>query len=589
MKNEKKTVTLDDIEYKNLPDEAKINKLMEDLEENKHIVIIGAGIIGVCTAYYLTKHVDFNPEKHHITLLESTRVAGGASGKSGGLLATWAFPSQLAPYSFQLHQELSDEFGGADLWDYKRLTSISLEADIRDEYIKNKVEENNNNSNNNNGPKRSGKLKDVEGCCIPSTNTTVAAKPLSFGSEVVDTGRSNSKLGNFMDSDGDDDDDNMFNDESDGDDFNFSTTAAGGQMMNRTMPSAGSAAVPMSTSNFGPTPMSKSNDTNNNIENENNNNNNNGDLLESDDSHLKERLPMNLNWINKALVKNWSSLGGEDSTAIVHPFKFTIFLLQKAIETGAVDLVLGSISKLYFNNTNEDDITKGSNDTTGRITDVDELNITAVDYLQTDDSIPISERKTIHLKATQVIVCMGPWTSKILKDCPVNGLRAHSIIVKPSKEDESKVSPYAIFSELRCGEKDYFSPELYVRNDEIYICGEGDTMTDLPDTTAQVEVLDKRCLELYTNTSKMSKAIAGGHITKKQACYLPIVNVPTTSGPLIGETNANGLYVGVGHSCWGINNAPASGKLLSQLIFEGEFKDADLSSLDPTLYFDASL
>jgi len=114
-------------------------------------------------------------------------------------------------------------------------------------------------------------------------------------------------------------------------------------------------------------------------------------------------------------------------------------------------------------------------------------------------------------------------------------------------------------------------------------------MTELPDTTAQVEVLDKRCQELYTNSSKMSSMIASGHITKKQACYLPIVNVPTTTGPLLGETNATGLYVGVGHSCWGINNAPASGKLLSQLIFEGEFKDADLSTLDPTLYFDASI
>ncbi|XBW35472.1 hypothetical protein QEN19_001045 [Hanseniaspora menglaensis] len=571
-KAEKKTITLDDIEYKNLPNQAKINKLMENLEENKHIVIIGAGIIGVSTAYYLTRHKDFNPEKHHITLLESTRVAGGASGKSGGLLATWAFPSQLAPYSFQLHQELADEYSGGDLWDYKRLTSISLEADIRDENIRSKIEKDGEKVD---GPKRSGKLKEIVGCSIPA-KTTVAAKPFFDNSNNIDNGRSNSKIGAFMDSDEEDEDD-MF-----GDDFDFPST--GGQMMNRAMPSAG-LSVPMGprtsstgfssnlrsfstqSSNLGPAPTTVNSDT-----------------LETDESHLDEKMPETLNWINKALVKNWSSLGGEDSTAIVHPLKFTIFLMQKAIESGAVDLVLGSITKIYFNNGGE-----GSIDTVGLMADLDELSITGVDYIQTDDSIPLNFRKTVHLKATHTIVCMGPWTSKLLKDCPVNGLRAHSIIVKPSKEDESRVTPYAIFSELRSGDKDYFSPELYVRNDEIYICGEGDTMTDLPDTTAQVEVLDKRCQELYTSTAKMSKAIAGGHITKKQACYLPIVNVPTTSGPLIGETNVNGLYVGVGHSCWGINNAPASGKLLSQLVFEGEFKDANLSSLDPTLYFDASL
>jgi len=40
----KKTITLDDIEYKNVPNQQKIDELMKDLEANKHIVIIGAGI-----------------------------------------------------------------------------------------------------------------------------------------------------------------------------------------------------------------------------------------------------------------------------------------------------------------------------------------------------------------------------------------------------------------------------------------------------------------------------------------------------------------------------------------------------------------
>lgn len=553
----KKTITLDDIEYKNVPNQQKIDELMKDLESNKHIVIIGAGIIGVCTAYYLTRHADFDPEKHHITLLESTRVAGGASGKSGGLLATWAFPLQIAPYSFQLHQELADEHGGDELWDYRRLTSLSIEADIRDEYIKQR-QSSLSEKNKPSGAKRSGKLKEVNGCCIPSEQnfaSTVATKPdFEFGNEVGN-GRSNSKLG-FMDSDDSDSDDFM--------DF-----AAGPQMMNRAMPTSDMTSMNMSSkSSDDGVPKS----------------------LENDEAHLTEKLPSDLNWINKALVNQWTPLGGKDSTAIVHPFKFTIFLLQKAIETGAVDLVMGSITKLYFNNDVTNEIDSESSE---RRTDVEDFHINAVDYVQTDDSIPEHERKTVHLKATQVVVCMGPWTSKILKDCPVNGLRAHSIIVKPStKSNDStttEISPFAIFSELRCTDSEYFSPELYVRKDEIYICGEGDTMTELPDTTAQVEVLDKRCQELYTNSSKMSSMIASGHITKKQACYLPIVNVPTTTGPLLGETNATGLYVGVGHSCWGINNAPASGKLLSQLIFEGEFKDADLSTLDPTLYFDASI
>ncbi|GMF05756.1 unnamed protein product [Ambrosiozyma monospora] len=97
-------------------------------EGKTHFIIVGAGIIGVCIAFYLTRHPKFDPKKHYITIIESKRVAGGASGKAGGLLALWAFPQQIVPLSFQLHQELSDEFNGEKEWGYRRLTTISVEA-----------------------------------------------------------------------------------------------------------------------------------------------------------------------------------------------------------------------------------------------------------------------------------------------------------------------------------------------------------------------------------------------------------------------------------------------------------------------------
>ena len=93
-------------------------------------MIVGAGIIGVCTAYFLVKHPKFDPKKHHISLVESKRVAGGASGKAGGLLALWAFPLQLVPLSFELHQQLSNFYDGENEWDYRRLTTLSIEGDI---------------------------------------------------------------------------------------------------------------------------------------------------------------------------------------------------------------------------------------------------------------------------------------------------------------------------------------------------------------------------------------------------------------------------------------------------------------------------
>lgn len=74
----------------------------------------GGGIIGSTTAYFLSHHEKFNRERDSITLLEATKIAGGASGKAGGLLGLWAYPNCIVPLSYRLHKELADKHGGAD-------------------------------------------------------------------------------------------------------------------------------------------------------------------------------------------------------------------------------------------------------------------------------------------------------------------------------------------------------------------------------------------------------------------------------------------------------------------------------------------
>lgn len=80
------------------------------------IVIIGGGIIGCTTAYYLSQWPGYQ-----IILLEASGhgVAHGASGKAGGVIAKWAFPRELVNVSFREHVALSERLDGASRWGWR--------------------------------------------------------------------------------------------------------------------------------------------------------------------------------------------------------------------------------------------------------------------------------------------------------------------------------------------------------------------------------------------------------------------------------------------------------------------------------------
>ncbi|KAK1829603.1 FAD dependent oxidoreductase [Podospora conica] len=94
----------------------------------RNIVIVGGGVIGCTTAYYLTRHPKYDPALHQITLLEASSIAAGSSGKAGGLLGLWAYPECLVPLSYRLHRELAAEHNGAERWGYRRLGCGSISA-----------------------------------------------------------------------------------------------------------------------------------------------------------------------------------------------------------------------------------------------------------------------------------------------------------------------------------------------------------------------------------------------------------------------------------------------------------------------------
>jgi glycine/D-amino acid oxidase-like deaminating enzyme len=86
-----------------------------------HTIIVGAGIIGVSTAYYLSSSASYNRD-HIITIIDQSPPASGASGKAAGFLSrkwTGSATAPLEELSFQLHKELAQQYGGEQKWGYR--------------------------------------------------------------------------------------------------------------------------------------------------------------------------------------------------------------------------------------------------------------------------------------------------------------------------------------------------------------------------------------------------------------------------------------------------------------------------------------
>lgn len=91
-------------------------------------VILGAGIIGVSTAYYLAQHQP--PGTIHL-VEPSPALFASASGQAGGFLARdWFAPAAaaLGALSFDEHERLAAAHGGAARWGYRRSTAVSYAA-----------------------------------------------------------------------------------------------------------------------------------------------------------------------------------------------------------------------------------------------------------------------------------------------------------------------------------------------------------------------------------------------------------------------------------------------------------------------------
>lgn len=454
----------------------------------ENIVIVGGGIIGCTTAYYLTRHPQYDASRYSITVLEAARIANGASSKAGGLVASWASPDNMAALSFDLHSDLADEHNGADLWGYRRVRCGQLTA-------QGQVPEH---------PRR------------PDPAAVAAAAEEGVDGQVDAT-----------------------------------ATAKGEDHWNQTESNA--------NIQLGKWWIREQMDT--------------------------SVLPGDLDWFKPDSAQAYEEFADNSSTAQVQPLQFTTAMMGLAEQAGA-RIVLGTVEHVDCGARDGASIGEVSTPL-GSCHDWSQSKVTSVTYT---DRLK-AEKRTI--PASIVILAAGPWTPTLMPRLRMSPLRAHSISIKV----ERPISAYCLFTEitfrqpspggtrqasLRKSSAKTVSPEIYARpNNEVYICSQGDMTVPLPAPTESVAVSAQSCQEIIDAASSVSRELASGVVTARRACYLPTIEAGVTRDPLVGYTGLDGLLLATGHSCWGILNAPATGKILAELIFDGNVTCMDVGNLDP--------
>ncbi|KAI0703045.1 FAD dependent oxidoreductase [Cytidiella melzeri] len=269
-------------------------------------------------------------------------------------------------------------------------------------------------------------------------------------------------------------------------------------------------------------------------------------------------LPDDLDWVDETLTDGYSPMAPAGDTAQIHPYLFTTSMLQLAKDKG-VTFISGRVTEI---NTNSSSRT-----------------LSEVQYADPSTG----ELHTI--PATHVVLAAGAWSSHILPSLPIKGTRAHSITIRPAET----ISPYVIFTEIHLKNSakqptKQASPEIYARPDnEVYCCGPGDDSA-VPKTVDDVEVDQAACKSIVEHVSSISKQLRAGSVEKRQACFLPVVDIG--GGPIIGEASAiaKDLIIATGHTCWGICNAPGTAKAIAELILEGQISCGNLKSLHPSRF-----
>jgi glycine/D-amino acid oxidase-like deaminating enzyme len=280
--------------------------------------------------------------------------------------------------------------------------------------------------------------------------------------------------------------------------------------------------------------------------------------------------PDALDWLRPGSILQYEEIGVPANSGQVNPYMLTRTLAKLAEEKGVTINLGASVTEINVD---------------------DEKNVViSVSYAKNETT------KTID--ATDILVAAGPWTPKILPAVSLLTPRGHSVIVKPARP----ISPYILFPDIQPAPgssiESLLSPDIYPRPadhlhafDTVYASGPDDYECELPSNSDEVELVEKKLEDVLLAIGSVSEEIYSGKSVKKQACYKSQIRKHKEDeavGPIVGAVGVKGLWLATGHDEWGIQNGPATGLVMSEMILEGKARSADCESLDPKHFLQRS-
>ena len=254
--------------------------------------------------------------------------------------------------------------------------------------------------------------------------------------------------------------------------------------------------------------------------------------------------PSALDWLCAGTVIT-HRLSTHDTTASVHPGKFTAAMMRAAQKLGA-QVRLGCVTGLARRRAES-----------------------AVTGVEVDGSV---------IEADATVIAMGPWSilaSKWASLPQVFGQQSPSLVYDTGTD----VPAEALFLEFRDVSGDELTVEVFPRADgSTHVCafsGAAPLPADPADVAPDPDVIER----LRSLCERLSPAFSADRIIARQACFRPITRDYV---PLIGKVpRIQNVYVATGHNVWGILNAPATGEAMAELIVDGEAHSVDLAAFDP--------